>query len=162
MEIKGAQVTLVPYTIQHCHEFYKRYVSDYDMRDDVFTYDEDWVNKYFNRLNNDMTWKLFAIIYNGEVIGEIMFKEIDYLNQHGTLGIHLANDEFKNRGLGTEAEHLLVQYGFNELGFISIYATAILRNKRSQHVLEKIGFVEVSEDDTLKYYKLDRDVYKAD
>lgn len=162
MEIKGEQVTLVPYTIQHCHEFYKRYVSDYDMRDDVFEYDEEWVNRYYNANTNDMRRKLFAIIYEGKVIGEIQFKRIDYLNGEGTLGIHFANDEFKNRGLGTEAEHLLVQYGFDELGFRVIYADAILRNLRSQHVLEKVGFVEVSEDDTLKYYRLDRDVYKAD
>lgn len=35
----------------------------------------------------------------------------------------------------------------------AVNADAVLKNVRSQHVLEKVGFEFVREDDTFKYYR---------
>ncbi|MFQ9509936.1 MAG: GNAT family N-acetyltransferase [Lachnospiraceae bacterium] len=65
----------------------------------------------------------------------------------------LANDQFKGKGYGTLVEKNILDYGFNELGLTVIYADTLLRNVRSQHVLEKIGFRYICEDKDFKYYK---------
>jgi RimJ/RimL family protein N-acetyltransferase len=71
----------------------------------------------------------------------------------GTLSVHLINDTFKGKGYGTEAQQLLIDYVTNILGLKTIYADAIHRNHRSKHILEKLGFVHLYNDDVLAYYK---------
>jgi len=39
---------------------------------------------------------------------------------------------------------------------LSAHADAVQKNKRSQHVLEKVGFQFVNEDDMFKYYVIER------
>lgn len=90
-----------------------------------------------------------------EPIGEIVLKNIDMEAKHCTLGIHMKNDSFKNQGYGTCAEILALQYAFQELGMVTVFADAVLKNARSQHVLKKVGFMETHRDDTFHYYRCD-------
>ena len=69
------------------------------------------------------------------------------------MGIHLQNDAVKEKGYGTQAERLILQYAFEELGMVTINADAAVKNTRSQHVLEKVGFCYTHEDETFKYYR---------
>ena len=39
---------------------------------------------------------------------------------------------------------------------VAVNADAALKNTRSQHVLEKVGFQYTHEDDTFKYYRCER------
>ena len=52
----------------------------------------------------------------------------------------MQNDSYKGKGYGTTAEKLAVEYAFSELGMTAVNADTIIKNKRSQHILEKIGF----------------------
>ena len=49
-----------------------------------------------------------------------------------------------------------MQYAFEKLGMAVIHADAVLKNTRSQHVLEKVGFHLVGEDEMFKYYRMER------
>lgn len=64
----------------------------------------------------------------------------------------MADDLVKNKGYGTEAEKLIVEYGFDKLELEIIYADAVKRNSRSKHVLEKIGFIHTHDDEFMSYY----------
>lgn len=44
-------------------------------------------------------------------------------------------------GLATEAAQVVIRYGFEELGFSEITATALAANQGSFRVMEKLGFV---------------------
>jgi len=72
------------------------------------------------------------------------------------MGIHLRDDSVKEKGYGTQAERLILKYAFEELGMVAVNADAVLKNTRSQHVLEKVGFRYISEDDTFKYYRYEK------
>ena len=72
------------------------------------------------------------------------------------MGIHLQNDAVKGKGYGTQAERLILRYAFEELGMVAVNADAAQKNARSQHVLEKVGFKYVREDDTFRYYRCDK------
>ena len=54
--------------------------------------------------------------------------------------------------MGTEAERQALCYAFDELGMQTVYADAVLKNVRSQHVLEKVGVRLIREEGDFRYY----------
>ena len=46
---------------------------------------------------------------------------------------------------------------FYELDIPVLYADTVLTNTRSQHVLEKVGFQFIDEDEKRKHYRIMRD-----
>lgn len=102
----------------------------------------------------------FAVMLDGEPIGEVVLKNIDHTGSHCTMGISMRSDEFKNKGYGTQAEILAVRYAFDELGLNTVFADTLIHNDRSQHVLKKVGFTETHRDDAFIYYRCDKDTWK--
>lgn len=98
--------------------------------------------------------RFFAICHNNKVIDEVQIKRIDFEKRCGTLSIHLINDTVKGKGFGTEAEQLIIDYAINDLGLHTIYADAVHRNSRSKHILVKLGFRHICDDENLAYYEL--------
>lgn len=154
MKLKGKSISLETYTNERCHEFWGKYVSDYDMWEVDYVYNKEKVDKYYETKVNDKSRRFFAICHNGKTVGEVQLKHIDVEQKCGTLSIHFSSDIYKNRGWGTEAEQLIIKYAFEELGLNTIYADVVHRNTRSQHVLEKNGFLHIYDDEVLRYYEL--------
>jgi len=156
------KICLLPYTKEKVHKFFKDYVPDamiFSKDEDIttYTYHEDKVNHYYETKVLDPTRRYFAICLGEKTIGEIQLKYIDFEKSSGTLSIALSNNTVKGYGYGSQAEEQILNYAFNELGLSTVYADTVLRNKRSQHVLEKQGFVYTHEDDMLRYYVMHRD-----
>ena len=95
---------------------------------------------------------MFAILLGERVIGELEFKQMDREAGTCVLGIALQNDSVKGKGYGTEAERQALCYAFDELGMQTVYADAVLKNVRSQHVLEKVGVRLIREEGDFRYY----------
>ena len=68
----------------------------------------------------------------------------------------MQNDAVKGKGYGTQTERLAVRTAFDEFGTAAVNADTIRKNTRSQHVLEKVGFRFVGEDETFKHYRIER------
>ena len=68
----------------------------------------------------------------------------------------MQNDNFKEKGYGTKAEQLAIKYAFEELGMNAVNADTVKKNTRSQHVIEKVGFKYIKEDDSFIYYRIQR------
>ena len=146
-------VSLRPMTRQMCHAFYKGFQNDpaighyYE-----YVYTPEIADRYFDT-NSAADRMLFAIMVGDQIVGECKLKNIDLQKRECSMGIHLQNDVVKGKGYGTQAERLILQYAFEELGMIAVNADAALKNSRSQHVLEKVGFCYTHEDETFKYYR---------
>ncbi len=151
--IPGEKISLVPYTLKRCHAFFKEYVPDPAMTYEPYRYDKEKIDRYYQKKVLDTSRIFFAINYNGKTIGEIQIKGIDGEKLCGTLSVILMNDVFKGKGYGTEAQRLLVDYAINTLGLKNIYADAMHRNKRSKHILRKLGFKHLYDDDVSAYFK---------
>lgn len=152
-------VYLLPMTAEMYHEYFKEYQNDLDLYIDkkaytIYTYDEAKVNQYIKR-QIDLKRKVFAIMFDNEMVGELVIKNIEE-QKCATMGLAMKNTNYKDRGFGTKAEQLAIQYVFNELDIPVLYADAILSNKRSQHVLEKVGFRLIKEEGDFKYYCIER------
>ena len=144
-------------TRELCHEIYKSWENDpaIYMEMDLFVpyqYDENTVNRYFDSKQNPSR-VLFAIMRDGRPIGELHLKQIDLESKECTLSIHMQNDTVKGLGYGTYAEKLALKYAFDVLGMAAVNADTVIKNTRSQHVLEKIGFQFIGERDGFKYYR---------
>lgn len=154
-----AKVRLLPMTAEMYHTYFKEYQNDPDLYIDKnaytpYTYEEEAVNRYIQR-QADLKRKAFAIVADGEMVGELIIKNI-VPRQCATMGLAMKNAQYKDRGFGTKAELLAVQYVFRELDIPVLYADSILSNTRSQHVLEKVGFQLIKEEGDFRYYRIDR------
>ncbi len=153
-------VSLCVMTREMCHTFYQGFHNDpaighyYE-----YVYLPDVVDRYFDK-NTVPHRKLFAIVADGQIVGECKLKNIDPVKRECSLGIHLRDDSVKGKGFGTQAERLLLRFAFGELGMDFVNADTVLNNTRSQHVLEKVGFEFTGRDDTFCYYQLSRQAYE--
>jgi len=152
-------VSLVPMTPEMYHVYFKDYQNDPDLYIDKskyseYVYDEENVNRYIQH-QVDRGRKCFAIMVGDEMVGELILKNIEP-RRCATLSISMKNAAYKDRGLGTRAERLAIEYVFGELDIPILCADCILSNERSQHVLEKVGFRYIRTEGDFKYYCIER------
>lgn len=154
------EISLCVMTRALCHDLFKGWENDPDIYMDMaqftaYQYNEAAVDRYFETKQNPSRI-LLAIMKDNTPIGEIQLKQIDRERKECTLSIHMQNDAVKGHGYGTCAERLAVQYAFEVLGMTAVNADTIAKNKRSQHVLEKVGFQFIKEENGFKYYRFQR------
>ncbi len=154
------EISLCVMTRALCHELFKGWENDPDIYMDMaqftaYQYSEAAVDRYFDA-KQDSSRVLLAITKDGTPVGEIQLKQINRERKECTLSIHMQNDAAKGHGYGTRAERLALRYAFEVLGMTAVNADTILKNKRSQHVLEKVGFQHVEEKDGFRYYRYER------
>ena len=155
---------LVQMTREHMNEYFRSFVPDPDLfMDDEqlrpYRYDSARVDAFYNRRQAETDSAYFAILLDGTVVGEVGLKHIDRAKGECELSIHLTNDSVKNRGIGTEAERQLLRCAFFDLGMETVLASCTLKNSRSRHVLEKVGFRPVGQDGTFRYFILSKTDY---
>jgi RimJ/RimL family protein N-acetyltransferase len=79
-------------------------------------------------------------INTDELIGTCGFVDLDHLNQTGEVGIFIGNKNYWNKGYGTEALTLLLDYGFKALNLHNILIRVYSFNARARKCYEKTGF----------------------
>ena len=152
-------IHLLPMTAEMYHEYFREYQNDLDLYIDkaaytVYSYDKEKVDQYIKR-QIDLKRETFAIMSGNEMVGELIIKNIEE-HRCATIGIAMKNTKYKDRGFGTKAEQLAIEYVFHELDIPVLYADSIISNERSQHVLEKVGFNLIKVDGDLRYYCIER------
>lgn len=154
------EISLRIMTRELCHELFRDWENDPDICMNMalfkaYRYDTDAVNRYFDA-KQDPSRVLLAVMKDNAPIGEIQLKQIDRERRECTLSIHMQNDVYKGRGYGTCAERLALQYAFKVLDMTAVNADVIAQNTRSQHVLEKVGFRFIKEENGFRYYRCER------
>ena len=156
----GTVLSIRRTNLRDLNDYYKEFEMDEALFEDpnqmkTYVYSEDTVKKYWNKIRKEKHRENFIIFLDEDPIGEITLKKIVY-NVDCEVSIHLKNDSVKNKGYGYISEKLIVDYAFNRLNMKKVKADSILKNTRSQHVLEKVGFTKVSNDDRFVYYEICR------
>ena len=153
-------VCLMPMTRELCHELYRFWENDDSIYMDMslfkpYTYRKEAVDRYYDS-KQEPSRVLFAIMLEDRPIGEVQLKQINQDKKECTLSIHMQNDDVKGKGYGTEAERLAIQYAFEELGMKAVNADTVVKNLRSQHILDKIGFEFIKEEGNFRHYRLEK------
>ncbi len=86
----------------------------------------------------------FSIIRleDDEIIGTVGLEYINHLNRRATLGIFIGEKEDRNKGYGTEAIKMLLEYGFKYLNLNNIKLDLMEFNERAYRCYQKCGFKE--------------------
>jgi RimJ/RimL family protein N-acetyltransferase len=74
------------------------------------------------------------------VIGSNGLAHIDWLNNTAETETGITRGTYRGGGYGTEAKHLLLEYGFNLLGLHMVRSVAWAYNTRSCEALRKQGY----------------------
>ena len=121
-----------------------------------YRYDPTAVAETFEKNRKRIDRRYFTVFLDDMPIGELVLKCIDFEQKSCEFGICLQSDAVKNRGYGTAAERLALRYAFETLGMETVYADALIRNRRSCHVLEKIGMNKIGVRGDFNLYRIDR------
>ncbi|MFH0976770.1 MAG: GNAT family protein [Spirochaetota bacterium] len=80
-----------------------------------------------------------------QLIGSCGLLDIDHINQTAEIGIIIGDKNFWNRGYGSEALHLLLNYAFKYLNLFNIMLRVYSANEKGINCYEKIGFKKIGE-----------------
>ena len=83
--------------------------------------------------------------------GLIDLFEYDPEKKNAGVGI-IINSEFRNKNFGSNALKIIIDYSFQKLDLIFLFANIKSENKHSIKLFEKFGFIEI----TTNYYRLDK------
>ncbi|MFC5077347.1 Putative ribosomal N-acetyltransferase YdaF [Vibrio thalassae] len=80
-----------------------------------------------------------AMIYHGDLVGNISFNTIDLLLNKVEVGYWLSS-KVQGNGIVTRSVAMLIDYAFNELGMEKVQLCAATENTSSRKVAERLGF----------------------
>ena len=157
-------IRIEPMTREQMHEMYQEFTMDPMIFDDMelfeqmknYVYNPEKVDMLCDMRMDEEGSHLFAIMLDDKVIGEVGLRHYSDETKDCELSVHMMNDSVKGKGYGTRAEQLAVDYAFDILGAESIFAESLIKNARSQHIMEKIGFKYTGEEDGFRQYRLEK------
>ncbi|MBP6866537.1 MAG: GNAT family N-acetyltransferase [Candidatus Pacebacteria bacterium] len=146
---KGKLVTLRPVLKEDIEQFMfwmnDPEVTQFLLRTNPVSLKEE--EEWFERVSkpNGTSYTL-AIIENegGTLIGSMGINTIDHKHGTAVTGALIGDEKFRNKGYGSEAKMLLLEYAFHELNLRKIYSYVIEYNGRSARYSEKCGYAEES------------------
>lgn len=85
---------------------------------------------------------VFAIIDSAtdQLIGNCGLHRIDHVDRKAELGIFIGNKNYWNKGYGTEATNLILDFAFNAVNLNNIMLEVYAYNTAAIRVYEKCGF----------------------
>ena len=146
-KLVGDNIYLSPqYADEEIIERFTEWLNDFETTDytgksaSVITIEDE--RKYFeNPKENDCAFFIVRLEDN-ELIGTIGLHNIDHINRRATFGIFIGDKSGRNKGLGTEATRLILEYGFKYLNLKNINLDVMEFNERAQACYKKCGFKE--------------------
>ena len=98
--------------------------------------------KYLEDNFNPEATFVIVTLEDDKMIGTVSLERINNINRTATLGIFIGNKNYLNKGYGTEAIKLILDYGFKYLNLNNIKLDLMEFNKRALKCYEKCGFKE--------------------
>lgn len=123
--------------------------------------EEAWYNTIRSDSQTDYTFAI-ELKADGTYIGGCSINKISAKNRNAILGV-LIGKPFWNKGYGTDAMSLLVDFCFLEVNLYKVKLRVISYNKRAMRCYEKVGFRTegVMKDEIYRYGKFHDDIAMA-
>lgn len=142
--LKGARVGLGPVTDEHL-PLLLRWFNDPEVTRGLGNYgpftlqDEQAWYETTRRNDHRVPFAIYELA-TGKPIGNCDLHNIDRANQRAEFGIAIGDKAFWNKGYGTEATQLLLDYAFNIMNLHNVMLIVYAFNARAQRAYEKAGF----------------------
>jgi len=147
--LRGKRIKLTPIKREYIESFL-RWFNDPEITQYLVMYrpltqmeEEDW----FENLKNWQDTIFFSIVVSEEdssekLIGNCGIHNINWKNRVGEVGIAIGEKQYHNKGFGTEAMELLLEYGFNTVNLNRIELFVYDYNTRAINMYKKLGYTE--------------------
>ena len=111
----------------------------------------DGERKYLEENSSPEATFVIVTIKDNKMIGSVSLENIDGVNRTATLGIFIGDKNYRDKGYGTEAINLIIEYGFKYLNLKNINLNLMEFNSRALKCYEKCGFKEYGRRRKCKY-----------
>lgn len=103
----------------------------------------EWIRSTWERRQKGEAY-IFGIFLHekDQYIGNIELRIDNIIAKRAGLGISIFNPNYWNKGFGTEAIELLLNFAFSSLNLHTIELEVFAFNKRARSCYRKVGFVE--------------------
>ncbi|PVU93933.1 hypothetical protein BB561_002923 [Smittium simulii] len=164
--LAGKKVFLVPYRKEHV-EIYHNWMKseelleltasepltleqEYEMQDSWFNDEKKCtfilVAKNLNDTNKPEFWQSAEFI-----IGDVNLYLNDTENPNrAEIEVMIAEPEFRNKGIATEALNIMMNYAFNDIGISCFYCRILDKNLTSINLFKRLGYVLI---ESSEYFK---------
>lgn len=147
--LKGERVILGPIKRENI-EYFLKWFNDPEITQYLVIYrpmtrmaEEEWIENLKEREN---TINFSISVLNEDnieiLIGNCGIHQINWKDRIGVIGIMIGDKEYHNKGFGTEAMSLLVEYGFNTVNLNRLELLTYDFNIRASKSYKKVGFIE--------------------
>lgn len=113
----------------------------------VTPYSKQVLRKYLENAHRDIydvkQLRLCICDSSNKLLGLIDLFDFDPKNRRAGLGIVVLKNGDRNKGVGSEAISLLIEYAFDTLALRQVFANVTDDNAASLHLFKKLGFQEV-------------------
>lgn len=147
VKLDGNKIYLSVLEKEHCKKIWEDFEYDFDAKTEPLNigHSISKAESWFEDIQEDQGEKHIRlgifIAVDDRVIGDVALQDIDWKNRSCSIGLGIAKKEYRNKGYGTEAVNIMLEYGFNNLGLERITANTLEQNKAAQRSLEKNSFV---------------------
>ena len=144
IKLMGKRIYLAALEREHCRKLGEDF--EYDFKNPAeplnLGYSLEESENWYNDIQKDSGKhiRLGIFLLDGNIIGDIGLQNIDWKNRKCDIGVGFSKLEHRNKGYGSEAVALLLEYAFNNMGLIRVEATTQDLNIPAQKSLEKLGF----------------------
>lgn len=144
-KIIGDRIYLSPRNSEDVEQF-TQWLNDFETTDylgrsgTLITIERE--KKYLEENNSPESTFVIVTLDNNKMIGTVSLEKINWRNRTATLGIFIGDKDFRNKGYGTEAIKLILEYGFKYLNLYNIKLDLMGFNARALKCYEKCGFKE--------------------
>lgn len=109
---------------------------------DMISYDVQ--KEYLINMNNSRGYAFYIVrAEDNEVIGIGRLMRINYINRNAVMGMFIGERSNRNRGIGSEATKLILDFGFNVLNLRNIMIETFSFNEPAIKACKKCGFKEI-------------------
>ena len=141
----GKNIYLAPRTLEDAEKFAKWFndfkTTDYiGMSAKIMTLEKE--KEYIANHMDDEASLNIVTLDKDKLIGTVGLEHIDHVNMTATLGIFIGDEKEREKGYGTEAINLILDYGFNYLNLNNIKLDLMSFNERALKCYQKCGFKE--------------------
>jgi RimJ/RimL family protein N-acetyltransferase len=102
---------------------------------------QHWIEEEQKADPPSAVWFAICLRENDELIGEVGLIDLDLVNRTAETGSGM-EPKYRGGGYGTEAKHLLLEWGFERLHLHMVRSFVIFPNTRSAAALRKQGYKE--------------------
>jgi RimJ/RimL family protein N-acetyltransferase len=147
IELRGEHIVLRTMERAHCRELWEAYEPTEPLPAEPLNpgLSIEGADKWFEEIQAKQGKEqvyLGVFTPEGRLVGDIQLAHIDWPYRTASLGLGIARQAARGRGIGTDAARTLLRYAFQHLDLYRIYAATAAYNVAMQCVLGKCGFVQ--------------------